>query len=216
MATTTPEAPQTDNNTNETNTPNWKKRVAGATLAVMGIAGTAAGFGVLRSGGSPDAPRQNQHSVTADDQNANGIPDRLEDLNNDGVIDDTQYVNGKLTHKGVEKIEELPVNNTLTPEQVQWIVDISGIKSLHPNAYNIIRNFEQERALGLYITIKNQVEDGTFSTGDYGADVLDFMDPNWKQINGLDPNSDNYLGQTDSDQSSPDNSTSQLTPGQSN
>ena len=182
-----------------------KKIIAGiAGAAVLG-GGAFAGVKALGNGSS-DQPKPKAEATTTQvtnvagdvltvkmkdgqpytDWNEDSINDFTQDVDEDGIKDGFQYTaNGLNAEPGPEDhsndpLEELPINNSLTEDQVNDILSTTDLTDWHSNAFYEIRNFEEDRAQALWQVYEKYKDDLTELQ--LTVDLMVLWDDNWKEV----------------------------------
>lgn len=181
-----------------------KKIIAGiAGAAVLG-GGAFAGVKALGNGSS-DQPKPKAEATTTQvtniagdvltvkikdgqpytDWNEDGINDFTQDLGENGVPDGLEYdasglYAGEVEDHSHDPLEELPINNSLTEDQVNDILSTTDLTDWHSNAFYEIRNFEEDRAQALWQVYEKYKDDLTELQ--LTVDLMVLWDDNWKEV----------------------------------
>jgi hypothetical protein len=186
--------------------PNIGKRVI-AGIAGAAVLGGGAFVGVKALGGSSsDQPKPKAEATTTQvtnvagdvltvktrdgqpytDWNEDSINDFTQDVDDDGIKDGFQYTaNGLNAEPGPEDhskdpLVELPINNSLTEDQVNDILSTTDLTDWHSNAFYEIRNFEEDRAQALWQVYEKYKDDLTELQ--LTVDLMVLWDDNWKEV----------------------------------
>lgn len=116
------------------------------------------------------------------DHNNNGVNDFEEDRSvpRDGIMDGYQFDESGTYILSGQELEELPVNNNLSETQVNDIIGYTDIIGRFPNAYNMIRNLEQDQADAVWAAVYKYHDYSELSRDQLSSLVVNLMGTNWE------------------------------------